>query len=54
MRLVAANEVMTMAMGRTEEEMRGLTLSEIEPNWPFDEMILPPAGGAAHRSDELS
>lgn len=36
-RLVAANEVMTQVMGRTEEEMRGLTLWEIEPSWPFDE-----------------
>ncbi|MCZ1003709.1 PAS domain-containing protein [Streptomyces mirabilis] len=36
-RLVAANEVMTRVMGRTEEEMRGLTLWEIEPSWPFDE-----------------
>ncbi|WP_405884793.1 SpoIIE family protein phosphatase [Streptomyces sp. NBC_01136] len=36
-KLVAANEVMTRVMGRTEEEMRGLTLWEIEPNWPFDE-----------------
>ncbi|MFC9679837.1 SpoIIE family protein phosphatase [Streptomyces sp. NPDC056948] len=36
-RLVAANEVMTQVMGRTEEEMRGLTLWEIHPTWPFDE-----------------
>ncbi|MDH6543677.1 SpoIIE family protein phosphatase [Streptomyces sp. SPB4] len=36
-RLVAANESMTRVMGRTEAEMRGLTLSEIEPSWPFDE-----------------
>ncbi|MFF7886292.1 SpoIIE family protein phosphatase [Streptomyces sp. NPDC020794] len=36
-RLVAANEVMTRVMGRTEEEMRGLTLWEIEPSRPFDE-----------------
>ncbi|GHD28932.1 hypothetical protein GCM10010313_70190 [Streptomyces violarus] len=36
-RLVAANEVMTQVMGRTEEEMKGLTLWEIQPGWPFDE-----------------
>ncbi|WSK73892.1 PAS domain-containing protein (plasmid) [Streptomyces sp. NBC_01276] len=36
-RLVAANESMTRVMGRTEEEMRGLTLWEIEPSRPFDE-----------------
>ncbi|MDX3629137.1 SpoIIE family protein phosphatase [Streptomyces europaeiscabiei] len=36
-RFVAANEIMTRVMGRTEEEMRGLTLWEIEPTWPFDE-----------------
>ncbi|WP_327136549.1 SpoIIE family protein phosphatase [Streptomyces sp. NBC_01340] len=36
-RLVAANQAMTQVMGRTEEEMRGLTLWEIEPSWPFDE-----------------
>ncbi|MGI5424218.1 SpoIIE family protein phosphatase [Streptomyces sp. CA-179760] len=36
-RLVAANEVMTQVMGRTEDEMRGLTLWEIHPTWPFDE-----------------
>jgi PAS domain S-box-containing protein len=36
-RLVAANEVMTQVMGRTEEEMKGLTLWEIQPSWPFDE-----------------
>lgn len=35
-RLVAANESMTRVMGKTEEEMRGLTLGEIEPSWPFD------------------
>lgn len=36
-RLVAANEAMTRMMGRTEEEMRGLPLWEIEPSLPFDE-----------------
>ena len=36
-RLVSANEVMTQVMGRSVAEMRGLTLSEIEPNPPFDE-----------------
>ncbi|WP_051814456.1 SpoIIE family protein phosphatase [Streptomyces iakyrus] len=36
-RLVAANEFMTRVMGRTEGEMRGLTLGEIEPHPPFDE-----------------
>ncbi|WP_369193891.1 SpoIIE family protein phosphatase [Streptomyces djakartensis] len=36
-RLVAANEIMTEVMGRTEEEMKGLTLWEIEPHPPFDE-----------------
>ncbi|MFJ4201831.1 SpoIIE family protein phosphatase [Streptomyces sviceus] len=36
-RLVAANAVMTRMMGRSEAEMRGLTLWEIEPNPPFDE-----------------
>ncbi|MGW7539901.1 SpoIIE family protein phosphatase [Streptomyces sp. NPDC054770] len=36
-RLVAANESMTRIMGRTVAEMRGLTLWEIEPSWPFDE-----------------
>ncbi|WP_327391608.1 MULTISPECIES: SpoIIE family protein phosphatase [unclassified Streptomyces] len=35
-RLVAANEVMTRVMGRPEEDMRGLTLWEIEPSPPFD------------------
>ncbi|MFI6370111.1 SpoIIE family protein phosphatase [Streptomyces sp. NPDC050546] len=35
-RLVAANEIMTQVMGRTEEEMKGLTLWEIHPTWPFD------------------
>ncbi|MGW0499034.1 SpoIIE family protein phosphatase [Streptomyces sp. NPDC003007] len=35
-RLVAANESMTEVMGRSEEEMKGLTLWEIEPNPPFD------------------
>ncbi|MCK8438239.1 SpoIIE family protein phosphatase [Streptomyces sp. D2-8] len=35
-RLVAANEIMTEVMGRSEEEMKGLTLWEIEPNPPFD------------------
>ncbi|MCG7208202.1 SpoIIE family protein phosphatase [Streptomyces arenae] len=36
-RLVAANEVMTRIMGLPVEEMRGLTLPEIEPGPPFDE-----------------
>ncbi|MFF7791569.1 SpoIIE family protein phosphatase [Streptomyces sp. NPDC007991] len=36
-RLVAANEIMTQVMGRSEEEMKGLTLREIEPGPPFDE-----------------
>ncbi|MFJ8468089.1 SpoIIE family protein phosphatase [Streptomyces swartbergensis] len=36
-RLVAANEIMTQVMGRSEEEMKGLTLWEIEPRPPFDE-----------------
>ncbi|MFB7927830.1 SpoIIE family protein phosphatase [Streptomyces sp. NPDC056039] len=36
-RLVAANATMAQVMGRTEEEMRGLTLWEIHPSWPFDE-----------------
>ncbi|MEW2397303.1 SpoIIE family protein phosphatase [Streptomyces sp. NPDC046862] len=36
-RFVAANESMIRIMGRPEEEMRGLTLWEIEPSWPFDE-----------------
>ncbi|GGY32268.1 SpoIIE family protein phosphatase [Streptomyces djakartensis] len=36
-RLVAANEIMTQVMGRSEEEMKGLTLWEIEPSPPFDE-----------------
>ncbi|EFL30413.1 magnesium or manganese-dependent protein phosphatase [Streptomyces viridochromogenes DSM 40736] len=36
-RLVAANEIMTEVMGRSEEEMKGLTLWEIEPHPPFDE-----------------
>jgi PAS domain S-box-containing protein len=35
-RLVGANEIMTQVMGRSEEEMKGLTLWEIEPNPPFD------------------
>ncbi|MFJ3442483.1 SpoIIE family protein phosphatase [Streptomyces sp. NPDC086081] len=35
-RLVAANEIMTQVMGKTEEEMRGLTLWEIQPSPPFD------------------
>ncbi|MGI5371601.1 SpoIIE family protein phosphatase [Streptomyces iakyrus] len=35
-RLVAANEIMTEVMGRSEEDMKGLTLWEIEPNPPFD------------------
>ncbi|SMQ14653.1 PAS domain S-box-containing protein [Streptomyces sp. Ag82_O1-12] len=35
-RLVGANEIMTEVMGRSEEEMKGLTLWEIEPNPPFD------------------
>ncbi|MFF4020225.1 SpoIIE family protein phosphatase [Streptomyces sp. NPDC001843] len=36
-RLVAANEVMARLMGRSEADMRGLTLWEIEPRPPFDE-----------------
>ncbi|MFH9063221.1 SpoIIE family protein phosphatase [Streptomyces coeruleorubidus] len=35
-RLVAANEIMTQVMGRSEEEMKGLTLWEMEPRPPFD------------------
>ncbi|MEU4468055.1 SpoIIE family protein phosphatase [Streptomyces sp. NPDC024017] len=35
-RLVGANAIMTQVMGRSEEEMKGLTLWEIEPNPPFD------------------
>ncbi|MFF9809326.1 SpoIIE family protein phosphatase [Streptomyces coeruleorubidus] len=35
-RLVAANEMMAQVMGRSEEEMKGLTLWEIEPRPPFD------------------
>ncbi|WP_329330216.1 SpoIIE family protein phosphatase [Streptomyces luteogriseus] len=35
-RLVGANTTMTEVMGRSEEEMKGLTLWEIEPNPPFD------------------
>ncbi|GAA2765376.1 SpoIIE family protein phosphatase [Streptomyces paradoxus] len=36
-RLVAANEIMTRVMGRSVEDMKGLTLWEIEPNPPYDE-----------------
>ncbi|MEU6538543.1 SpoIIE family protein phosphatase [Streptomyces sp. NPDC047000] len=36
-RLVGANESMSRLTGRTEEEMRGLTLWEIAPWRPFDE-----------------
>ncbi|MET7451324.1 SpoIIE family protein phosphatase [Streptomyces sp. NPDC005574] len=36
-RLVAANAVMAQVMGTTVEEMRGLTLREIQPTAPFDE-----------------
>ncbi|MEU9452658.1 SpoIIE family protein phosphatase [Streptomyces sp. NPDC048277] len=36
-RFVAANEVMTRIMGLPVEEMRGLTLPEIEAGPPFDE-----------------
>lgn len=36
-RLVWANEVMTLLMGRDVAEMRGLTLWEIQPTPPFDE-----------------
>lgn len=36
-RLVAANEIMTRVMGKSQEEMRGRTLWEIEPSRPFDE-----------------
>ncbi|MER7480698.1 SpoIIE family protein phosphatase [Streptomyces sp. NPDC126510] len=35
-RLVGANDIMAEVMGRSVEEMRGLTLWEIEPNPPFD------------------
>ncbi|MFB6847302.1 SpoIIE family protein phosphatase [Streptomyces sp. NPDC056373] len=35
-RLVGANDIMTEVMGRSEEEMKGRTLWEIEPNPPFD------------------
>jgi PAS domain S-box-containing protein len=35
-RLVAANDIMSEVMGRSEEDMKGLTLREIEPNPPFD------------------
>ncbi|MEU7721191.1 SpoIIE family protein phosphatase [Streptomyces tibetensis] len=35
-RLVGANDLMAEVMGRSEEEMKGLTLWEIEPNPPFD------------------
>jgi PAS domain-containing protein len=34
-RLVAANETMTRVTGKTEEEMRGLPLREIESSRPF-------------------
>jgi len=37
-RFVAANELMIRALGKTQEEMRGLTLWEIEPHPPFDEI----------------
>ncbi|WP_217553156.1 SpoIIE family protein phosphatase [Streptomyces sp. GbtcB6] len=36
-RFVAANDVMAQIMGLSAAEMRGLTLSEIEPSFPFDE-----------------
>ncbi|MDX3226736.1 SpoIIE family protein phosphatase [Streptomyces sp. ME19-01-6] len=36
-RFVAANESMTRVMGKPEEEMRGLTLRQIEPNRPYEE-----------------
>ncbi|MGY5053792.1 SpoIIE family protein phosphatase [Streptomyces sp. 900105755] len=36
-RLVAANDAMSRIMGLPATEMRGLTLSEIEPGFPFDE-----------------
>ncbi|MFD4502748.1 SpoIIE family protein phosphatase [Streptomyces sp. NPDC058457] len=36
-RFVAANDVMSQIMGLPAAEMRGLTLSEIEPSFPFDE-----------------
>ncbi|MET9393595.1 SpoIIE family protein phosphatase [Streptomyces sp. NPDC006624] len=35
-RLVAANQTMTQVMGMAEEEMKGLSLAEIEPRRPFD------------------
>jgi PAS domain S-box-containing protein len=37
-RFVAANELMIRMLGKTEEELRGLTLWEIEPRPPFDEI----------------
>ncbi|NUP35512.1 MAG: SpoIIE family protein phosphatase [Streptomyces sp.] len=37
-RFVAANELMIQALGRTQEELRGLTLWEIEPHPPFEEI----------------
>ncbi|MER7183221.1 SpoIIE family protein phosphatase [Streptomyces hyaluromycini] len=36
-RFVAANDAMSQIMGLPAAEMRGLTLSEIEPSFPFDE-----------------
>ncbi|MGW3129551.1 SpoIIE family protein phosphatase [Streptomyces sp. NPDC001123] len=36
-RFVAANDAMSRIMGLPAAEMRGLTLSEIEPSFPFDE-----------------
>ncbi|MER5792045.1 SpoIIE family protein phosphatase [Streptomyces sp. NPDC001980] len=36
-RFVAANDAMSRIMGLSAAEMRGLTLSEIEPSFPFDE-----------------
>ncbi|NUQ97935.1 MAG: SpoIIE family protein phosphatase [Streptomyces sp.] len=37
-RFVAANELMIQALGRSREELRGLTLWEVEPHPPFDEI----------------
>ncbi|MGW5659500.1 PAS domain-containing protein [Streptomyces sp. NPDC003758] len=37
-RFVGANELMIQALGTSQEEMRGLTLWEIEPHPPFDEI----------------
>ncbi|WP_225850485.1 SpoIIE family protein phosphatase [Streptomyces sp. HPF1205] len=34
---VSCNEMMCRLMGRTEDEMKGLPLREIEPGWPYEE-----------------